>query len=47
VDVRLLRYILVEVALICIAVLAVGVAARWSCGRSVGRWMRAPANSWR
>jgi hypothetical protein len=42
VDVRLLRYILIEVALIGIAVLAVGIAARWSSG-AVGRALDARA----
>jgi hypothetical protein len=40
--VRLLRYVLVEVALVCIAILAVGFTARWSSG-AVGRALDARA----
>jgi hypothetical protein len=40
--VRLLRYVLIEVALVCTAILAIGVAARWS-GGAVGRALEARA----
>jgi hypothetical protein len=41
--VRLLRYVLIEVALVCTAILAIGVGARWT-GGAVGRALEARAH---